>query len=309
MPLGHSPQNALILGNSEFGEVYHAALAMIYDPHLHIEIEAGNRARIFFRFLDAVDQAGYQLDRKKYALAGERVLLGGVAGKVAKHRRISKSTTVVAKNSNMNPGSVIGKLQELMVQQYDGLISSLLGDKLSGSVEKKVLVWIRNDAHNEPVRNTTLERLMSFTDIVRSVGCQPVYIGARPDYELPGDHRLGGDLVEFFKEFKGEDTVLNQLSLFKNLKEKFGVVAQIGMQSGGMDGPAFFVGIPTLSMVYFKKWQRTPKLSQVRHLAHYHTFIWTDRARHAIPEKPDEEFRRLEAQFPDIRAALRQYTS
>jgi hypothetical protein len=302
--LGHSAGGALILGNDEFGEVYHAALAMIYDPNLHIEIEAGRRQQIFWSFLDAVIQATYQYDARTYSNI-DRVHLGKqVTGKVADDRKISKTTKVITRHARVDPAPVIFTLQRLMVRVYDGWIANKLGsDGAAGA--KKILVWIRNDANNEPIRNTTPERLRAFAGIATDLGCQPIYVGAQPGFPLPG---RATHLVEFYNDFPGNDTVLDQLAMFKVLRDKFNVVAQIGMQSGGMDGPAFFVSIPTASLVFHSKFQRTPRLSQVGGLSHYHTFPWSDTANRPVPQGGGEIFRTFDAQIAQIGAALQKYT-
>jgi hypothetical protein len=302
--LGHTAGKALILGNDEFGEVYHAALAMIYDPGLHIEIEAGVRQGIFASFLDAVLQAAYQFDHLTYS-NHDRVHLGRqVAGKVADDRKISKTTKVITKNERTNPTPVVHTLQRLMVHDYEGYIAAKLGADARAGGEKKILIWIRNDANNEPVRNTTLDRLKAFAGIATDLGCQPIYIGAPPDFPIPGGK---SHLVAFYKDFFGPDMILDQLAMFKVLKEKFNVVAQIGMQSGGMDGPAFFVSIPTASLVFHSKFQRTPRLSAVGGLSHYHTFVWSDTAGRQIPQG-EGTFGTFDAQVAHIKATLQRYT-
>jgi len=302
--LGHSAGNALILGNDEFGEVYHAALAMIYDPNLHIEIEAGRRQQIFRSFLDAALQAAHQYDHRVYANI-DRINLGQqVAGAVADHRKISKTTKVITKNARVDPTPVILMLQRLMVCEREGWIANRLGAEATSGA-KKILIWIRNDANNEPVRNTTAERLQAFAGIATGLGCRPIYIGAAPGFPIPGG---ATHFIEFYNDFPGNDTILDQLALFRLLRAKYNVVAQIGMQSGGMDGPAFFVSIPTASLVFHSKFQRTPRLSLVRSLAHYHTFTWSDTANRPVPQGGGEIFRTFDAQVAQIRAALERYT-
>jgi hypothetical protein len=304
---GHSAKSALILGNSEFGEVYHAGLAMLYDPQLHIEIEPGSRQVIFASFLDAVTQAAYQFDPNVYSNIG-RVSIGRAAvGQVKNERKISKTTKVITRNEKVDPAPAIHLLQRLMTYRCEGFIASRLGEATtSGVAQKRILIWIRNEPHNEPARNTTPPRLEGFLSIVRRLNCQPVLVGAKPNFALPSGI---GNLIEFYTEFPGPDTILNQLAMFKLLKEKFSVVAQLGMQSGGMDGPAFFLGIPTASLVFHAKWQRTPRLSQVRGLSAYRTFIWSDTGDRQVPGGKDETFKTFEAQLAPIAAALEAYVT
>lgn len=303
--LGHSAASALILGNDEFGEVFHAALAMIYDPNLHIEIEAGRRQQMFWSFLDGVIQATYQFDARTYSKL-ERVHLGRqVHAKVADSRKISKTTKIITKNARIDPTPVILMLQRLMVRVYDGWIANKLGQDGAARATKRILIWIRNDANNDPVRNTTLDRLRAFAAIATELGCQPIYVGAQPGFPIPDG---ANHLIEFYNDFPGNDTILDQLCMFKVLRDKFNVVAQIGMQSGGMDGPAFFVSLPTASMVFHSKFQRTPRLSQVGGLSHYHTFTWSDTANRPVPQGGGETFRTFDAQLAQIKAALHQYT-
>jgi hypothetical protein len=109
---------------------------------------------------------------------------------------------------------------------------------------KKILVWVRQGIHH-PTRNTKASELVELCRSATESGLTPL---------LVGDAFVGGetppaavDLTLFWKEaiFQGRDMRRAQLQLFEVLKDKHGLVGQLGVTSAGMDGPAL-MGLPTL---------------------------------------------------------------
>lgn len=108
----------------------------------------------------------------------------------------------------------------------------------------KVLVWIRHGAHH-PGRNTVYAELVALTERVRRAGLVPIFTGD----SLRGETVPEGvvDMILFWKEptFGGADMRLRQLHFFEHLRQRHGLVGQLGVTTAGMDGPAL-LGLPTL---------------------------------------------------------------
>jgi len=110
--------------------------------------------------------------------------------------------------------------------------------------EQKVLLWVRDGAHH-PGRNTSHAEILELSAAVRAAGLVPVVTG---DAIRGGDIPPGTvDLILFWKDsiFRQEDQRRAQLQFFEVLRERHGLVGQIGVTTAGMDGPAL-MGLPTL---------------------------------------------------------------
>lgn len=108
----------------------------------------------------------------------------------------------------------------------------------------KVLIWIRDGVHHAG-RNSTSDEIGELAARARRAGLVPVLIGdALPVARLP-EGAL--DLILFWKDatFRGPDRRRAQLRFFEYLRERHGLVGQLGVTTAGMDGPAL-MGLPTL---------------------------------------------------------------
>jgi hypothetical protein len=119
--------------------------------------------------------------------------------------------------------------------------------KLAGAGEsdrKKVLVWIRDGAH-QPARNSSSAEIRELIACAREAGLVPVLTGDALRAESAPAGAL--DLTLFWKDpvFTGADTRRAQLQFFEHLRRRHGLAGQIGVTTAGMDGPAL-VGLPTL---------------------------------------------------------------
>ena len=107
-----------------------------------------------------------------------------------------------------------------------------------------VLVWVRYGDH-QPERNTRHTELEQLCALVRASGMTPILVG---DALRDGPRPPGAiDLTLFWKDalFQGLDMRRAQLHFFECLGASYGVVAQMGVTTAGMDGPAL-MGMPTL---------------------------------------------------------------
>eukprot|EP00051_Salpingoeca_urceolata_P012250 m.151926 g.151926 ORF g.151926 m.151926 type:complete len:378 (-) comp17427_c0_seq1:443-1576(-) len=110
----------------------------------------------------------------------------------------------------------------------------------------KYLVWIRNGAR-EASRDTTQEYLNAMLAAVALQGGVPLLIGQRNGALNINDTNCS--LLEFFtdKAFLVNNGFARQLYMFQQLMTCYGVVGQLGVKSGGMDGPAL-LGLPTITI-------------------------------------------------------------
>jgi hypothetical protein len=132
---------------------------------------------------------------------------------------------------------------------------------------KKALIWLRDGTHH-PLRNTTFSELSELTTCVQAAGLLPIWIGDA----LRGERVPVGvvDMLLFWKDpiFRELDMRRAQLQFFEHLKERHGLVGQLGVTTAGMDGPAL-LGLPTLyltdvSNVRMREWVgRVPGYEEV----------------------------------------------
>jgi len=115
---------------------------------------------------------------------------------------------------------------------------------VGGNSKPKVLLWVRTSDHDAE-RNTCFDELRQLSELVLNVGFTPIFFGDA----VPADFNptSGVDLTLCWKEllFQGPDMRRAQLQLFEELRNRHGLVGQIGVTTAGMDGPAL-MGLPTL---------------------------------------------------------------
>ena len=107
-------------------------------------------------------------------------------------------------------------------------------------------------------RNTCFDESRQLSELVLNAGLTPIFFGdAVPAGVVPAS---GVDLTLCWREplFQGPNMRRAQLQLFEELRERHGLVGQIGVTTAGMDGPAL-MGLPTLyltqeSNVRLGKW-------------------------------------------------------
>ncbi|HEY3497956.1 MAG TPA: hypothetical protein VGK73_24825 [Polyangiaceae bacterium] len=109
---------------------------------------------------------------------------------------------------------------------------------------RKVLLWVRYGVHH-PGRNTPFAELGELSARVQRAGLVPILTGDALRGEEVPDGAL--DMILFWKDpvFRGPDMRRAQLQFFECLKERHGLVGQLGVTTAGMDGPAL-IGLPTL---------------------------------------------------------------
>ncbi|MDY0270774.1 hypothetical protein [Trichloromonas sp.] len=123
-------------------------------------------------------------------------------------------------------------------------LKSWIDGHVGGNPKRKVLLWVRTGDH-DALRNTCFDELRQLSELVLNAGLTPIFFGdAVPADLVPIS---GVDLTLCWKEplFQGPDMRRAQLRLFEELRDRHGLVGQIGVTTAGMDGPAL-MGLPTL---------------------------------------------------------------
>lgn len=138
-------------------------------------------------------------------------------------------------------------------------LRSWIDDKVGGTPEQKVLLWVRTGDHDVQ-RNTCFDELRQLCELILHAGLTPIFFGDKVPLELVPPWAV--NLTLCWKEplFQGAEMRRAQLQLFEELRCRHGLVGQIGVTTAGMDGPAL-MGLPTLYLtqernVRLGKWVR-----------------------------------------------------
>jgi hypothetical protein len=201
--------------------------------------------------------------------AAERFLRdAGLAGKVRPYRSRPRAmkhvTELVARGFAVDPTSAQAKLRAAFLgetpehPEVSAWVDRRLREAPAEMRERrKVLLWIRDGVHH-PSRNTSVAELRELTVCVEKAGLVPVWTGDA----LRGERVPPGviDMILFWKDplFLGLDRRRAQLAFFEHLRERHGLVGQLGVTTAGMDGPAL-LGLPTIylteeSNVRMREW-------------------------------------------------------
>lgn len=123
-------------------------------------------------------------------------------------------------------------------------LRSWIDDKMGGTPEQKVLLWVRTGDHDVQ-RNTCFDELRQLCELVVNAGLTPIFFGDKVPLELVPPSAV--NLALCWKEplFQGPEMRRAQLQLFEELRCRHALVGQIGVTTAGMDGPAL-MGLPTL---------------------------------------------------------------
>jgi hypothetical protein len=163
-------------------------------------------------------------------------------------RSSKQLTAIVAQGFRASPLEARRKLREAFLgpAPISPAVAEWTDRRLAGTAgarTKKVLLWVRQGAH-QAARNSTHPELVELARRTLVLGLTPVLIG---DAVQGGDVPPGAvDLTSFFRDpiFQGLTTRRAQLQMFEHLRESHGLVGQLGVTTAGMDGPAL-MGLPT----------------------------------------------------------------
>jgi hypothetical protein len=210
-----------------FGEGWYLAAASLLVG-LPIQVKAGTRQEVQARRF--LDDAG---------------LSGALVPYRSRPANPKHLTDLIARSFRADPGAA----QELLRAAFLGSearpsrLVEWVAQRVGHDPNKKVLLWVRisdHDAH----RNTDFEELLQISRLVLNAGLTPVFFGDAIDPAMQIERAI--DLSLCWKEpiFQGADMRRAQLQLFEELRQRHGLVGQIGVTTAGMDGPAL-LGLPT----------------------------------------------------------------
>jgi hypothetical protein len=254
------------------GELYHVAAALEADPrHRYVLVddpverdERGLAVRV-----DELERAARRRARERaIALLGADRLAtgygdGGVIAYEERRRFLPLVQTTAISGAAMTPGSdhhdpgARGRVRDRLLGEGDEATAgqeaarAFLARRGAGApalvdpLAPKVLIWVRRRGDHDPARDASPQSLFQLATAAQARGMTPVFVGPPADEALPD----GIDLTGHWRDpaFAGEGGLRAQLHMFDLLHREYGVVGQIGLKSGGMDGPAL-TGMPTISI-------------------------------------------------------------
>jgi len=240
-----TPDKLFYLTDKEFGDTYHVAAALVLcasGSPVEVVVAPGRKAAAIYHFLRSVSSVGL-LEREP---------------SVRRADPLPDATDLIsAWAESRAPGEKSAGIREIRRRFLQSLSRAdknaveqfLLQKPNLSTSDPKVLIWIRNDPDYARWRNTTAACIQTLADEMKKNKLSPVLVG-HGLASLTEDQKQWGQLVEFFEDdtFKQDPktSIARQLWMFELLKSsRFNIVAQIGMVSGGMDGPAL-LGLPTV---------------------------------------------------------------
>jgi hypothetical protein len=235
----------IAISSKEFGETYHLALALGMDKSVS--------AALIGPDIDA--------QHEFLGLFAEQARIATYKGCSSAFAKANRSTDFYSCRWSLE---AISKAKDAVLQAtYDrrGDVALFLDKRLQRKPERVVLVWIRNRSDYAPCRNSTVESTHQLLCCVHRMGWRAVLIGNSIDGLEAGD----GNLLDFYAAppFDAVDRIALQLRMFHELQTKWALVTSVGMVSGGMDGPALFLGLPTLSLCSKCNEERLKKISRI----------------------------------------------
>lgn len=109
--------------------------------------------------------------------------------------------------------------------------------------DPKLLIWQRSKDY-KPYRNSSLRLLNQLVELCAGHATIPVVLG--PQHGFPAAEELGDFWKEEFFSSDPKEDIAKQLWFIDTLFRFHGAVAQVGMMSGAMDGPAMIFGHKTI---------------------------------------------------------------
>ncbi len=139
-------------------------------------------------------------------------------------------------------------------------VKKFIQDQITSKQANKkplVAIWNRQDPSYQPERNMSRETLAALVKESITKGYTPMILGPPVDPSWVEFQELisQGDVLNMTELWKKQpfnrwDTqVTGQLDLFRELKKNGGLIGQIGMKGGALDGPAVAAGLPTIELV------------------------------------------------------------
>lgn len=232
-------------GNGEFGEKYHAAIALLRDPNLKAVV-FGPDTHHAEPFLSLFAKG--RVSRSNGNLRPQDCLPAHA------------STHIYCRgNWSQQAAQKWGEKAIMAVGSKCDDVKNFLQNQLGTIHRPTALVWIRQSKY-EPGRNSTGLSVAQLIEAVTREGFHPVLIGEKVAQHLAGH----GNLIEFYKDkiFSSDNSICTQLLMFSTLVQDFDVRVSIGMKSGGMDGAGLFLGLRTISFAHCTSKSRVEQIAK-----------------------------------------------
>lgn len=278
--------------SSSFGEIYHFALALALDDMwtgVLIGTPCDRRLRIFRNFL---------------RLFAEEKRLEVVASDQPRNwQHRGKSTEIFLNKWSEGNRRRIRRVIREKGKDHVPLVLSYLNEKGIEPIKKpRLLIWIRNRSDYQSSRNSTECSTNQLVSTARQLDMQPIIVGHPVGRFTPAPENLVG----FHNDdcfTRSDDSILLQLLMFQQLREEYGVVASVGMKSGGMDGPALFLGIHTIQFAPRRNSGRIEEIQ--KRIGTFHVIHLEDRVHNfeTYTEKELGTFRAKLREIPRLRGA------
>ena len=224
------------VGNGEFGEVYHLVTAA------HLLQKKGEKLAICFEDFKAGEELFnfLSVERAEYRSDADAQHLGETANIIFDHfypdclENLAKSIMVAARKAHWS-------------FPYPRLAFT----------NPKLIIWQRGKEWM-PHRNSSRRLLEQLVGLCARHKTIPVVLGEEPE-GITGAEELG----RFFENnfFGSGLSIPKQLWFFDQLFCSYGAIAQVGMMSGAMDGPAIFFRHKTVFLARHR--DATPRMQKV----------------------------------------------
>lgn len=240
------------VGAEEFGEVIHmGAYAILLGPYrltvrvvnVHPDLNF-NQIKHFFDHCQAICTDTSNRPTKN--------------GDIPPNETTEQMQKLKSKQKASQQGTYVGQIKASFQSLgranrcgVEGELSTILGDRK----RNKVLVWVRPTRDNRGMTDAALKEICVELQRAQYV---PVIIGQNPSKPIKNTISI----VETHRRlYRQEKTFGKQASMYLKLLE-LGVIAQVGLQSGGLDFAAF-CGIPTANITQLVASSRMKALTQI----------------------------------------------
>ena len=245
--------NVRVLKHPSIGEAYHACAARIIDKETRFDIAV-------------------KLEKKDHAMFIHNVLHD-------QPQYIFEQSAIndILKNSlTNNNNKVVENIREAFLsdkENYKDAVDKFIINSGLGNTQPKIVVWIRHNTNGwQEERNSTPKSTRLLIEVITETlkdenNLQILLIGDLSlkdkcyEYELSyfKDRIFNYKKTKSRKQFKpryyedncfkidGQIDIRRELLFFHLMREKHGLLGNIGVVCGGMDGPAF-IGIPTIEI-------------------------------------------------------------
>jgi len=250
------------IDKSEFGEIYHIGASMLVNSNVKAWLVYNQTEREIKIHNDFITNT-LGLERRVNIIS--RVKCNCLNSIFPDHfSYLSETADIIVENQKFLKKICGTFLRGIIPEQENGVEKILIKRGIKKLDNKPlILVWIRQKKDHAPERNSTLPSLKRLKERFET-DYNIAFIGSDIDGIEDVIRENEFNLVNFHKEeffSQSNNSVALQLAIIKKLQQKYNCIAQLGMMSEAMDGPAI-TGLPT---IWFAKsgTKRIDKLSGI----------------------------------------------